>query len=291
MAGVAEAFHAHFTDHAYPMHVHDTWTLLIIDEGAVRYDLDRHEHGALRGFVTLLPPQVPHDGQSATPHGFRKRVLYLDDTLLDEALIGRAVDGPEIADPPLRQAVHRLHESLCGPGDELEAESRVALVADRLRRHLLGREPAAAPVRDRRLAHRLRDLLERRIAAGMSLREAAGELHAHPVHLVRAFSTEFGIAPHQYLVTRRVDRARRLLLDGLPAPAVAAATGFYDQSHLTRHFKRVVGTTPARFAGSTARPTVLLTVGCGFESLKPAPLVRQSRRLRAVPSTEFADRR
>ena len=84
----------------------------------------------------------------------------------------------------------------------------------------------------------------------MSLREAAGTLYAHPVHLVRAFSAEFDISPHQYLVTRRVDRARRLLLAGEPPHAVAAATGFYDQSHLTRHFKRVVGTTPARYAAN-----------------------------------------
>jgi AraC-like DNA-binding protein len=247
VGGIAEAFHAHFTDHAYPMHVHDTWTLLIIDEGAVRYDLDRHEHGALDTIVTLLPPHVPHDGQSATAHGFRKRVLYLDSTLLDDALIGRAVDNPEIDDPGLRRQIHRLHESLL-PGDELEAESRVELIGDRLRRHLRRRDPVVEPARDRRLAHRMRDVLDRRIVSGVSLREAAGELHAHPAHLVRAFSREFGIAPHQYLVTRRVDRARRLLLAGLPAPAVAANTGFYDQSHLTRHFKRVVGTTPARFA-------------------------------------------
>ncbi|GAA1666259.1 AraC family transcriptional regulator [Glycomyces endophyticus] len=254
VGGVAEAFHARFTDHAYPMHVHDTWTLLIIDEGAVRYDLDRHEHGALAPIVTLLPPHVPHDGQSATPHGFRKRVLYLDGTLLDDALIGCAVDGPEIADAPLRDQIHRLHESLRLPGDELEAESRVELVADRLRRHLRRRDPVAEPMRDRRLAHAMRDLLDRRIDAGLSLREAAAELHAHPAHLVRAFGREFGIAPHQYLVTRRVDRARRLLLAGRPVHAVAAATGFYDQSHLTRHFKRVVGTTPARFAGSIGGP-------------------------------------
>lgn len=248
VGGIAEAFHARFTDHAYPMHVHDTWTLLIVDEGAVRYDLDRHEHGALDGMVTLLPPLVAHDGRSATPRGFRKRVLYLDGTLLDEALAGRAVDSPEIADPVLRQRIHRLHGALLRPGDELEAESRVELIAERLRGHLRREHEAAAPRRDRRLAHRMRDLLDGRVAAGVSLREAAAALHAHPAHLVRCFGLEFGIAPHQYLLTRRVDRARRLLLAGEPPHAVAARTGFYDQSHLTRHFKRVVGTTPARYA-------------------------------------------
>src|SRR5688500_10944232 len=52
--GIAEVFHAHFTSHRYPLHTHDTWTLLIVDDGAIRYGLDRHEHGAWRGDVTLL---------------------------------------------------------------------------------------------------------------------------------------------------------------------------------------------------------------------------------------------
>ncbi|HSK60888.1 MAG TPA: AraC family ligand binding domain-containing protein, partial [Actinomycetospora sp.] len=80
--GITEVFHARFTEHAYPPHTHDAWTLLIVDAGAVRYDLDRHEHGALPTSVTLLPPHVAHDGRSARPGGFRKRVVYLDDTAL-----------------------------------------------------------------------------------------------------------------------------------------------------------------------------------------------------------------
>jgi len=50
------------------------------------------------------------------------------------------------------------------------------------------------------------------------------------------------------LTGRRVDRARRLLLDGAPAAEVAAAAGFTDQAHLTRHFKRYLGTTPSRYS-------------------------------------------
>jgi AraC-like DNA-binding protein len=62
------------------------------------------------------------------------------------------------------------------------------------------------------------------------------------------FSREFGISPHQYLTGRRVDLARRLLLDGMPPGEAAAAVGFYDQSHLNRTFRRHVGTSPGRFA-------------------------------------------
>ena len=100
--GVSEVLHAHFTSHAYPLHTHDTWTLLVVDTGAVQYDLDRHEHAALRSRVTLLPPHVPHDGRSVTVDGFRKRVVYLDADTLDVRRIGRAVDHPGWEDDALR---------------------------------------------------------------------------------------------------------------------------------------------------------------------------------------------
>ncbi|MET7643171.1 AraC family transcriptional regulator [Streptomyces sp. NPDC005426] len=248
VAGIEEVFHARFTDHTYPMHTHAAWTLLIVDEGMVRYDLDRHEHGVLTDVVTLLPPHVPHNGGAATAAGFRKRVLYLDVGQVDEELVGMAVDRPVVHDPALRRGIARLHTALAGPGDELEAASRLALVAERLDRHLRSRPEPARYVHDRRIAHRLRDLLDERFVEGITLQEAALRLHAHHAHLVRAFSREFAMAPHSYMTGRRVDLARRLLLGGMPASQVASAVGFYDQSHLTRHFKRVVGTGPGHFA-------------------------------------------
>ncbi|MDG9718678.1 AraC family transcriptional regulator [Streptomyces sp. DH24] len=251
--GVVEVFHAHFTEYAYPMHVHEAWTLLIVDDGAVRYDLDRHEHGTPHDTVSLLPPHVPHNGSPVTSDGFRKRVLYLDGTLLGEDLIGRAVDSPDLRDPLLRRRVGQLHTALARPGDELEAQSRLTLVGERLRAHLAPGATGSAPRRDPALARRLRELLDERVVDGLSLDDAAALLSAHPAHLVRAFSAAYGIAPHQYLMSRRVERARRLLLDGRPPGEVAPATGFYDQSHLTRHFRRLVGVPPGRYRAAARR--------------------------------------
>lgn len=245
--GVTEVFHAHFAGYAYPMHVHEAWTLLIVDDGAVRYDLDRHEHGTPHDTVSLLPPHVPHNGSPATPHGFRKRVLYLDSTRLGEDLIGPAVDSPDLRDPVLRLRVGQLHTALGRPGDELEADSRLTLVAERLRTHLRPRAVAEVPRRDPVLARRLRELLDERVVEGITLAEAARLVRAHPAHLVRSFSSAYGIAPHQYLMSLRVGRARRLLLEGRSPGEAAVATGFYDQPHLTRHFKRLVGVPPGRY--------------------------------------------
>ncbi|MFI9201175.1 AraC family transcriptional regulator [Streptomyces sp. NPDC053048] len=250
LAGIDEVFHARITDHVYPMHTHDSWTLLIVDDGMVRYDLDRHEHGALDQLVTLLPPHVPHNGRSVTPTGFRKRVVYLDSSQLEDSLIGLAVDSPVLEDPLLRQRIHQLHESLEHPGDELDTESRLALVSERLRDHLQRRVEDRTHVRDAGIAHRLRDLLDARFVEGISLQEASDTLHVHPAHLVRVFSREFGMGPHQYLTGRRVDLARKLLLSGMSPRLVAVSAGFYDQSHFNRHFKRSLGTSPGRYARS-----------------------------------------
>jgi AraC-like DNA-binding protein len=247
--GVAEVLHAHMTSHVYPMHTHEAWTLLIVDDGMIRYDLDRHEHGALHQAVTLLPPRVPHNGRAATSSGFHKRVVYLDLSYLPADLIGRAVDRPVLFDPLMRQRINQLHLALEAPGGELEAESRLAFVAERLQMHLgADTVPAAGPARSD-VAHQLRELIDAGFRDKVTLSQASAAIHAHPAHLVRMFSREFGISPHQYLTGRRVDLARRLLLDGVPPSAAAATVGFFDQSHLNRSFKRLLGTSPGRYAG------------------------------------------
>ena len=93
-------------------------------------------------------------------------------------------------------------------------------------------------------------MIDDRVTVGVSLAEASSVLGATETHLVRAFSREHGIAPHQYLTGRRLDRARHLLLAGRSAAETAADVGFYDQAHLTRHFKRLLGIAPGAYAGA-----------------------------------------
>jgi AraC-like DNA-binding protein len=93
----------------------------------------------------------------------------------------------------------------------------------------------------------VRDLLVERLDDPPTLTELATLTGLSQFALLRAFRAATGLPPHAYLNQQRVRRARRLLDDGLPAAAVAARTGFADQAHLTRHFKRVVGVPPAAY--------------------------------------------
>lgn len=238
------------TAHVYPAHAHADWALLLVDVGAVVYDLGGRAHVADRSQATLLPPGIAHDGRAAQRSaGFRKRVAYLDARWMSEALVGAVVDRPARAD--LVGETRSLHRALATPGAELAAEEMLVSLADRFTPVHSQRHP---PANDRPLARRLRDLLEARLTVGITLAEAGRLLGAHPSHLSRSFVEAFGLPPHRYVTSRRVDLARRLLLDGTRPAAAAAAAGFHDQAHLTRHFRRVLSSTPARFARADEDP-------------------------------------
>ena len=83
-----------------------------------------------------------------------------------------------------------------------------------------------------------------RTGAALLLAAAAG---LSPYYFIRVFRQAVGLTPHAYLVQLRVETAKRLLDRGQPVVEAALAAGFADQSHLTRHFKRIVGVTPGQY--------------------------------------------
>jgi AraC-like DNA-binding protein len=250
--GVGEVLHAHFTEHAYPAHTHAYWTVLLVDTGGVSYELERTPRDAPPRSLTLLPPDVPHNGRAAVADGFDKRVVYLDERWLSLDLVGAAVREPTLLDDQLVGAVGRLHRVLASPGDELEAESQLAVISERMAQHL---DSSAEPRQARaepRLARQVRDLLDRDLTAVPTLESLSLTLDAHATQLIRAFGREYGLPPHRYVTGRRIDRARGLLLDGVPPAEAAALVGFYDQAHLTRHFRATLGVTPGAYARHAA---------------------------------------
>ena len=67
------------------------------------------------------------------------------------------------------------------------------------------------------------------------------------------FRQQVGVAPHRYICRLRLERAQALIREGMPAATAASEAGFYDQSHLSRHFKSVFGMTPGQYMSAAAR--------------------------------------
>jgi len=244
---------ASYQRHAYPRHTHDHFVIGIVEQGAEAFAYRHHRLLAVPGDITLVNPDEVHTGTSAAPGGYRYRALYPEAELLTEfAEQGTALPffgQPVVHDPELHASLLRLHGCLEQPVSALERETRLTGVITTLLARYAGRRPAPARP-DPTLAGRVRDALRDSATADLPLGELARRYGVTPHHLVRAFTRQFGLPPHAYQIGLRVGLARRLLGAGLPPAQVAVDTGFYDQSHLSRHFRRVVGVTPAQYQAS-----------------------------------------
>ncbi len=156
--------------------------------------------------------------------------------------------------PELRSAMVAVDAELRagGVGGPLFVESLATILCVHLIRHITGpqRLPASANgVLSRRKLYTVIEYIMENLRGSPTLEQMAAVAHLSPSHFARQFRAATGLAPHQYVIARRVERAQQLLReeDDLGLGEIAFRTGFADQSHLSLHFKRIVGVTPRQF--------------------------------------------
>jgi AraC family transcriptional regulator len=158
--------------------------------------------------------------------------------------------------PQLQAAMLAVNDELTAgaAGGRLAVESLANLLAVHLIRNA-GAARGAARRSDGPLPReRLRAVvsyIEEHLDAGLTLQRMAAAAHLSAYHFARQFKASTGLPPHQYVLGRRVERAKQLLqAGGLPLAEVAAEVGFSDQSQFSHHFKRLAGVTPGQFRNS-----------------------------------------
>jgi AraC-like DNA-binding protein len=183
--------------------------------------------------------------------------MYLKPDVLAQTATEVAGRGPELpffaepilSDRDLAAEFLGLHVALEGEAPQLEKDSRLLDVLSYLIVRHAGPAIVPGPTgKERRAVKLAKDYLEDGYARNVSLEELAAVVHLSPYHLTRVFKAEIGLPPHAYQTQARVRRAKDLLLRGWPVARVAHETGFFDQSHFSRHFKRLVGVSPGSYA-------------------------------------------
>ena len=249
--GVREVLHATFAEHAYPPHTHDVWTLFLVDEGAVRYDLDRTERTAERSMVSR-PPAARRPRRPARDERRLPEARHLPRDRRPRRAPGRPRGRPPVPARPIAPRPRRRPP---------RRRSAVPTTPSR-RRSGSSTSPSASAVRDGGGHARSRG---RRPAAPRP-RRGPPRLPRRPAvrdrpRWRRPPSTSGPARPSSPARSRTRSRsrptptstggawrsARARILDGHPLADVAAEVGFVDQAHLTRRFKRFLGTTPGQF--------------------------------------------
>jgi AraC family transcriptional regulator len=231
------------------------------EELDLRYDGVKRHVPPPAGAISLLPAGSPArwrwSGRNDTLHiylepGLVARVAAEAFELDSARATVRPLDGLQLRQ--LRATMLAVNDELTADaaGGPLASESLANLVAVHLLRHVLApRQPARG--RDGTLSrsklHAVVEYIEAHLDACPTLAEMAAVARLNSYHFARQFKAATGVPPHQYVIVRRIDRAKQLLQAGtdLSLAEVAARSGFSDQSQFSRHFKRLVGVTPRQF--------------------------------------------
>lgn len=236
--------------HSHPAHWHDEYFVTAITEGEGVFRFRGQAHRVPAGTMMLVVPGEIHAHVSG-PAGRSFRSLHAVRALV----AGLAPELPPLRSTPIAEAglVARflsLHRLLEGDGSLLRKETRLLTFFVELAGRSRSSPAERLPGPERAAVRRAQELLDDSGSSRVTLRELAEAAGLSPFHLHRLFRTQVGLPPHEYHLRRRLVRARELLGSGQPIADVAAETGFADQSHLTRHFKRLLGMPPAVYARS-----------------------------------------
>ena len=238
----------------FPGHFHDYYMIGFIERGLQHMkcrDLDCLVEG---GDLLLFEPGDVHscrpvDGRELDYRGFN----------IPKEVMGRvsaSITGldrpPHFAQPaafrsPLFPALRAVHTQVMDQEREFGKEEAFLLVLSQVLEQHAGEPPAPAQGESAQGVDRVCAWLEQHFDQHVTLDQLSALAGWDKYRLIRAFTKERGITPYSYLVTLRVDRAKKLLERGCSPLDAALETGFSDQSHFTNSFKKLIGLTPGQY--------------------------------------------
>jgi AraC-like DNA-binding protein len=249
MSGVAAV--AAETRHVFPRHTHDQFGIGVIHQGAQKSLSGRGMVEAGPGDAITVNPGEVHDGTPIGDMGRAWRILYFDPWVIAEAVEdmseGRTRDfefmHPVISDGRITDRFSALYSAMTKGGTALRREEMLFILMSALRPR---ENPTGQAIPDAIAA--ARGMIDDEPQLSVTLADLAEASDLSKFQLLRGFVRVTGFTPHAYLVQRRIDLARRLIARHMPLAEAAFASGFADQSHMTRIFVRKYGVSPRAYA-------------------------------------------
>lgn len=251
-----ELLRATYITHTFTRHTHDGYAIGIIEKGAETFYYRGAIHTAPAGSIVIINPGEIHTGQAADETGWVYRMLYPKVDLVQRAaaeVSGQQRDMPDFPNPVIQDnylvnLIRQLHVVLEQSTSTLERESHfISTLAQLIARHADGRPRLRSAPIGHQAVRRAREYIDAHYTKNITLDQLASITSLSPFHLTRIFRQMVGLPPHLYLTQVRIEQAKTLLTRGWPVAHVAVETGFFDQSHFTKRFKRIVGVTPGQY--------------------------------------------
>jgi AraC-like DNA-binding protein len=251
-----EVVNANYTKQTFSKHVHEGYTIGVIEYGAQRFYRSGSSHLAGKNSTILVNADDVHTGESATPNGWGYRAMYptpehfrqISIDLYNGKNVTPYFQPSVIEDPQLAQQLRLIFSQVKVNSPKLLMETLfyATLMSLTLRHSSTNTFPKDISGSKQKLLL-AREFLDSYPQEDISLEQLAAISGLSQFHFIRQFKKYFDLAPHAYQIQARLKKAKGLLMLGVKSSQVALDCGFHDQSHFTHHFKKALGTTPSRF--------------------------------------------
>lgn len=250
---------ADFTTHEYPPHMHEALVVAVTEQGGSVIKSRGQVEDAHTSTLFVFNPAEPHAGWMGWSERWQYRSLYLTQAALDGLAEGLGVERVPyftrnmFRDRDLIDGFLAMHCAIEQGRDVFqERELLVGTFGRLFQRHGSGGARLGPMRSDRILLQRVQERMRAEYAQDLRLEELARGGGLSTFQLIGLFKRTIGLTPHAYLTQVRLSAACRHLRHGRPIAEAAADVGFYDQSALTKHFKRCYGITPLQFTRAAA---------------------------------------
>lgn len=250
---------------SFARHSHEQYGIGVVLAGAQKSASGRGIVEAGPGDTIMVNPGEVHDGAPLGGLARTWKILYFEPGLIRAAMRDLDIGGPAgcelppvLRDARLAEAQQALYAFATSPAARVR---HAPLLQSQLMLILMARAaiaPRTLPTPPTAPAHssamqiaRARQRLDDDPSAAVTLEMLARDCDLSQFQLLRAFARATGLTPHAYQIQRRIETARRLIARGTPLAEAAMASGFADQSHMTRIFVRNYGVSPSQYAGAT----------------------------------------
>lgn len=238
-------------------HIHCFFSLACCEQG-IRNDTYAGVNCSITpGSIVVYNIGEVHSGSTTDERGYSSRAVRVDEYFLRQLTLqitGKVQETiyfsqPIMQDQVLSKMIFELHTVLDQPTSKLEKE---CILLDTLfqliTRHAREKPKLAVLGNERTPIRQVRNYLHEYFEENVSLDKLAEIAELSPFHMARVFTKEVGVPPHVYQNQLRLKRAADLLALKKPIVDVAMETGFFDQSHFSRAFKKKFGVTPGQYA-------------------------------------------
>ncbi|MGM0215229.1 AraC family transcriptional regulator [Enterococcus sp. AZ109] len=237
----------------FPNHFHDYYVIGLIEVGDRHLVVNQQEYVVEPGDLMTFNPYDKHSCEGISASRLTYRCFNIQQEKMRQIMleIGVEEELPYFLKPVQHQiscvdAFTKVHQLVMQEEHEGEKEALFYLLMEELLQNFTAMNQVTIPFAKQEV-EMVCTYLEKHYSEKITLDQLSEIAHLNKHSLVRNFTRYKGITPYRYLETLRIDKAKKLLEQGESLVTAAQQTGFYDQSHFTNYFNRLIGLTPSQY--------------------------------------------